>query len=52
MISRLFPKGGVPRDVETLTEHIFEFSLAGLNAMKDGKKSASRRRQPHPNISP
>ena len=53
MISRLFPKGGVPRDVETLTDHIFEFSLAGLNAMKDCKKSVSpRRRQSHPTISP
>jgi AcrR family transcriptional regulator len=38
MITRLFPKGSdVPRDVETLTEHIFQFSLAGLNALKKHK---------------
>jgi AcrR family transcriptional regulator len=35
MIARLFPKGGdAPHNVETLTAHIYEFSLAGLNAMK------------------
>ena len=45
MISRLFPKGsGVPRDVETLAGHIFNFSLAGVNAMKKRDKSGSRRR--------
>lgn len=54
MILRLFPKGsGVPRDVETLAGHIYEFSLAGLNAMKARKKSASpRRRRTHPKVSP
>jgi AcrR family transcriptional regulator len=54
MISRLFPKGSVvPRDVETLTDHIYEFSLAGLNAMKKRKKSASpRRRRSQSKISP
>jgi len=46
MISRLFPKGSaVPRDVETLAEHIFKFSLAGLNAMKERKKSGTRPRR-------
>jgi AcrR family transcriptional regulator len=46
MISRLFPKGsGVPRDVETLTDHIYEFSLAGLNATKHRKKTGSPRRR-------
>jgi len=49
MISRLFPKGSdVPRDVETLTDHIYEFSLAGLNAMKNRKKSGSPRRRRSP----
>ena len=41
-ITRLFPKGSdVPRDVETLTAHIYEFSLAGLNAMKKRPAAAS-----------
>jgi len=44
MISRLFAKGSpVQRDVETLTEHIYEFSLAGLNAMKKPPKSRGLR---------
>jgi len=53
MISRLFPKGsGVPRDVETLTEHIYTFSMAGLNAMKTRKKSAvPLRRRSRPKVS-
>jgi AcrR family transcriptional regulator len=35
MISRLFPEGRrVIRDVETLANHIFEFSIGGLNALK------------------
>lgn len=53
MISRLFPKGnGLPRDIETLSDHVFEFSLGGLNAMKDRKKSGpSRRRKSRPTIS-
>jgi AcrR family transcriptional regulator len=34
-IARLFPKGSaIPRDVETLTAHIYEFSIAALNTMK------------------
>jgi len=41
MISRLFPPGRrPPRDVETLTDHISRFSLAGLNAVKAREKSA------------
>jgi AcrR family transcriptional regulator len=53
MISRLFSKGsGVPRDVETLTDHIYAFSLAGLNAMKKREKSeASPRRRARPRVS-
>lgn len=49
MISRLFPKGsGVTRDVETLSNHIYEFSLAGLNAIKKHTKPATvRRRRSH-----
>jgi len=44
MISRLFPKGSqVQRDVETLTEHIYEFSLAGLNTIKKPAKSRGLR---------
>ncbi len=46
MISRLFPEGRrVTRDVETLAEHIFEFSLAGLNAIKNRAST----RAPHKN---
>jgi AcrR family transcriptional regulator len=54
MISRLFPKGsGVPRDVETLADHIYKFSLAGLNAMKDHHQSGSlRQRRSKPKVSP
>jgi AcrR family transcriptional regulator len=48
MIARLFPMGRrIPRDVETLAEHIYEFSLAGLIAMKDRKK-AKPLRPPQP----
>ena len=44
MISRLFPEGRrAPRDVETLTDHIARFSLAGLNAVKARARSASPR---------
>jgi TetR/AcrR family transcriptional regulator, regulator of cefoperazone and chloramphenicol sensitivity len=43
-ISRLFPKGShVYRDVEILTEHIFQFSLAGLKALRVPTKSKPRR---------
>jgi len=39
MISRLFPKANsLPRDIETLAEHIYEFSLAGLAASKSKSK--------------
>ncbi len=39
-ISRLFPKGShVYRDVEILTDHIFQFSLAGLKALRVPAKS-------------
>jgi len=42
MISRLFPDGRrVTRDVESLANHIFEFSMAGLNAVKASENSAS-----------
>jgi AcrR family transcriptional regulator len=53
MISRLFPNGDrMSRDVETLTDHIFKFSLAGLNAMKDREKSgAPRLRRSRPTLS-
>ena len=53
MISRLFPKERpVYRDVETLTDHIFEFSLAGLNALKGREKSTPpRRRRFRPTVS-
>ena len=53
MISRLFPEERrVPRDVETLAEHIFKFSLAGLNAMKKREKSrAPQRRRSRTTIS-
>jgi AcrR family transcriptional regulator len=38
MIARLFPQDrDIHRDVETLTEHIFQFSLAGLAALRPGK---------------
>ena len=47
MISRLFPEGRyMTRDVEMLAKHIFEFSIAGLDAMKASKKSA----QPKPRL--
>jgi AcrR family transcriptional regulator len=46
MITRLFPEERrVLRDVETLTSHIFKFSLAGLHASRDGKKSKSSQPQ-------
>jgi AcrR family transcriptional regulator len=46
MISRLSPKGRqVTRDVESLADHIFEFSMAGLNAMKASKKSTQPKRR-------
>ena len=53
MISRLFPEGRRElRNVETLTEHIFQFSLAGLNAIKRQEKPASiRRRRSRPVVS-
>jgi len=39
MISRLFPKAiSLPRDIETLTEHITQFSLGGLSAVKGRPK--------------
>ncbi len=45
-ISRLFPKGSnVYRDVELLTEHIFQFSIAGLKALRTSAKSTPRRTQ-------
>jgi len=47
MIARLFPKGSVPHDVETLTAHIYAFSLAGLNSMKSALK-----RKPAPVTTP
>jgi TetR/AcrR family transcriptional regulator, regulator of cefoperazone and chloramphenicol sensitivity len=53
MITRLFPKGSsLPRDIETLSDHVFEFSLGGLTAMKDRKKAGpSRRRKSRPTVS-
>jgi AcrR family transcriptional regulator len=46
-LSRLFPKASeLPRDVETLTEHIFEFSIAGLNAMKKRPAPETPKRRP------
>jgi AcrR family transcriptional regulator len=45
MISRLFPQGHqITRDIDTLADHIFEFSMAGLNAMKVRKKTTQPRR--------
>ena len=47
MISRLFPEDRrATRDVETLANHIFEFSIAGLDALKDPStpKSSIRNR--------
>jgi AcrR family transcriptional regulator len=48
MIARLFASGGgIPRDVDTLATHIYEFSIAGLKAMKSRPASPlSPRRQP------
>jgi AcrR family transcriptional regulator len=42
MISRLFPdKRRGARDVDALAEHIYHFSLAGLNAVKSREKASS-----------
>ncbi len=44
MIVRLFPsERGVPRDIEALAEHIFQFSLAGLRALRQSESKAGRR---------
>ena len=44
MIARLFTKGSeVPRDVDALAEHIFQFSIAGLKAMKKRPTTPRRR---------
>jgi AcrR family transcriptional regulator len=46
-IVRLFPKGSeIPRDVEALTDHIYEFSYSALKAMKNGAGAKSSRRRP------
>jgi TetR/AcrR family transcriptional regulator, regulator of cefoperazone and chloramphenicol sensitivity len=46
MILRLFPDGRrVTRDIDTLASHIFAFSIAGLNAMRVRKKTASSKRR-------
>ena len=48
MISRLFPKANaLPRDVETLANHIYEFSLAGLTALKSRTKEQPKQRRLH-----
>jgi AcrR family transcriptional regulator len=53
MISRLLPNGErLCRDVETLADHIFNFSVAGLKGMKaSGKPASSRRRVSRSKIS-
>ena len=44
MIQRLFPSGRrLARDVDALAEHIYVFSLAGLNAMKSTARPPRRR---------
>jgi len=51
MISRLFPKANsLPRDIETLTEHIYQFSLAGLGAIKDRAKKETKHRRLKPHL--
>jgi AcrR family transcriptional regulator len=49
MIARLFPKGSeIHRDVDGLAEHIYQFSFAGLKAMKKQQSLlAPRRRAPN-----
>ena len=45
MIARLFPKGSaIPRDVDGLADHIFQFSIAGLKAMKKHPLTSTTRR--------
>jgi AcrR family transcriptional regulator len=52
MISRLFPKAAsLPRDIETLTEHIYEFSMGGLTAIKGHSKTAAKHRRLKPHLS-
>jgi TetR/AcrR family transcriptional regulator, regulator of cefoperazone and chloramphenicol sensitivity len=52
MIARLFPKeNSLPRDVETLAEHIYEFSLAGLTAIKGHPKRKTKLRRSKPKAS-
>ena len=52
MITRLFPKAAsLPRDIETLTGHIYEFSLAGLTAIKTRAKKETKHRRPKLHLS-